>query len=115
LERVVLENSLLRPCQRKPSPVGVEAGDARLLRLAGKSPALPHFTIAQHRQRFVHRGVAVAEARGKALGVHLEGAAVIEVAIGRAPRLCFHGADVAAEHVLLVVVEYWQAMFLDGD
>lgn len=76
-----------------------------MLRLAGKAAALPDFAIAQHRQRIVHHRVAVAEAHGGALGVHLEGAAVIELAIGGPPRLSVHRADVAAEDVLLVVVE----------
>src|SRR6185312_6105160 len=96
---------LLRPRQREPAPVRVEAGDARLFRRARKPAALPHLAVSEHRQRIVHHGVAMADAGGGALGVHLEGAAVIEVAIGGSPRLCFHGADVAAERVLLVVVE----------
>ena len=96
---------LLRPRQRKPAPVRVEACDPRLLRLAREPAALPHLAIAKHRQRFVHHGVAVADADGGALSVYLEGAAVIELAIGGPARLGFHRGDVAAEHVLLVVVE----------
>src|SRR6266478_9096534 len=77
----------------------------RLLRLAGKAAALPDFAVGQRRQRIVHHGVAVADAGGEAFGVHLEGLAVVEVAIGGASWLCFHRSDVAAEDVLLVVVE----------
>jgi hypothetical protein len=102
---VFSKHLLLRPRQRKPAPVRVEACDPRLLRLARKPAALPHIAVAKHRQRFVHHGVAVAEARGGAFGVHLEGAAVVELAIGWAPRLGFHCGDVAAEDVLLVIVE----------
>jgi hypothetical protein len=47
----------------------------------------------------------MADARGGALGVHLEGAAVIEFAVGRAPGLGVHRGDIAAEDVLLVVVK----------
>ena len=96
---------LPRLCQREPAPLRVEARHARLLRRAGKPAALPHLAIAEHWQRLVHHGVAVAEARGGAFGVHLEGAAVIKLAIGGASRFCFHRGDVAAEDVLLVVVE----------
>jgi hypothetical protein len=34
-----------------------------LLRLAGEAAALPHLSIREHRQGFVHHGVAVAERR----------------------------------------------------
>ena len=101
----ILKHLLLRPCQRKPVPVGIEARNARLLRLARKTAALPDLAIGQHRQRRVEHGIAMTDARGGASRVHLKCVTKVEVAIGRASRVGVHRGDIAADRVLLVVVE----------
>lgn len=62
-EASALKYLLLCPRQRKAVAVGVEAGDAGLLRGASEAAALPHLSISQHWQGFVDHSVAVADAR----------------------------------------------------
>ena len=104
-ESATSKHLLLRPRQREPAPIRIEARHARLFRLARKPAALPHLAVGQRWQRFVHHGIAVADARGGAFGVNLEGAAIVELAIGGASWFCFHRGEVAAEDLLFVVVE----------
>ena len=84
---------------------GVEADEAGLFGAAGEAAALPDLAVSQHRQRFVDYGVAVADAVRGALGIHLEGVAPFELAVGWTFRACLHIGDVAAERVLFVVGE----------
>jgi hypothetical protein len=73
-----------------------------LLGAAGEAAALPDLAIGKHRQRRITHGIAMADARGRALHCHLEGVAPIEVAISGARGSRRHLDEVAAKRGLSV-------------
>ena len=105
----------LRPRQRK-SVLHGRCNRSIPSALSGRvSPAAPpDFAIGEHRQRWVHHGVAVTDAPCAAFCRHLEGVAPFEFAIDRTPGACGHFHDVAAEHVLRVNREELAADVLRG-